>query len=174
MLKELAALWDKLEDRRQRMLAMAEFLTTEQLQFSPGPDRWSILQVLQHVVMGESGMRQSEAELRDNPLREHLQPGQMVGTVKEFLEKDLVDAVPDPSMEPDGNATLEDLRSLWQEERRAMAVLLDSVKEGNCNDVMFSHVACGPMTALQMLEIAEVHLGTHMRQIERLRKELPA
>ena len=174
MLKELAALWHQLEDQRQRMLAMVDNLTTEHLQFAPGPDSWSILQVFQHVVMGEAGMRQSEAALRDNPLRETLRPGKMVGIVKEFLAKDLVDAVPDPSMEPDGNTTLEALRSLWQEERRAMAVLLDSVKEQNRESVMFSHVACGPLTALQMLEIAEVHLGTHTRQIERLRKALSA
>jgi hypothetical protein len=174
MLKELDALWHQLEDQIQRMLAMVENLTIEQLQFSPGPDRWSISQVLQHVVMGEAGMRQSEAELRDNPLREKLRPGKMVGIVKEFLSKDLVDAVPDPSMEPDGQTTLEELRSLWQEERRAMAVLLDSVKEEDCTGVMFSHVACGPLTAIQMLEIAEAHIGTHTRQIERLRKELSA
>jgi hypothetical protein len=106
MLKELDALWHQLEDQRQRMLAMVENLTIEQLQFTPGPDRWSVLQVLQHVVMGEAGMRQSEAELRDNPLREKLRPGKMVGIVKEFLLKDLVDAVPDPSMEPDGKRPL--------------------------------------------------------------------
>jgi hypothetical protein len=174
MQKELDVLWHQLEDQRQRMLAMVENLTTEQLQFLPGPGRWSILQVLQHVVMGEVGMRQSEAELRDNPLREKLRPGKMVGIVKEFLAKDLVDAVPDPSMEPDGDTTLEELRSLWQEERRAMAVLLDSVKKENCDGVMFSHVACGPLTALQMLEIAEAHLGTHTRQMGRLCKELSA
>jgi hypothetical protein len=40
-----------------------------------------------------------------------------------------------------------------------MAVLLDSIKEENCDGVMFSHVACGPLTALQMLEIAEAHLA---------------
>jgi hypothetical protein len=174
VLTALAALWDQLEDQRQQMLAMIEELTTEQLHFKPGPDRWSIIQVLQHVVMGEAGIRQSEAELRDNPLREHLQPGEMVGIVKEFLDKDLVDAVPDPSMEPDGNTTLDELRSLWHKERRAMAVLLDTVNAENRNLVMFSHVASGPLTALQMLEIAEAHMGTHTRQIERLRKELPA
>jgi uncharacterized damage-inducible protein DinB len=173
MLKELSARWDLLEDQRQRMLSMVENLTTEQLHFSPGPNRWSILQVLQHVVMGESRMRQSEAELKDNPLREHLQPGEMVKIVKEFLEKDLVDAVPDTAMEPDGNTTLEEMRSLWQEERLAMATLLDTVNEKNRNLVMFSHVASGPMTALQMLEIAEAHMGTHTRQIERLCKEIP-
>jgi hypothetical protein len=100
MQKELDVLWHQLEDQRQRMLAMVENLTTEQLQFLPGPGRWSILQVLQHVVMGEAGMRQSEAELRDNPLREKLRPGKMVGIVKEFLAKDLVDTVPDPSWSP--------------------------------------------------------------------------
>jgi hypothetical protein len=83
----------------------------------------------------------------------------MVGVVKEFLAKDLVDAVPDPSMEPYGKMTLEELRSLWQEERGAMAVLLDSIKEEDGTGVMFSHVACGPLTALQMLEIAKAHLG---------------
>ena len=100
-------------------------------------------------------------------------PGEMIRIVKEFLEKDMVDAVPDPSMEPDGDTTLDELRRLWHEERQAMTVLLDTVNEENRNRVMFSHVASGPLTALQMLEIAEAHLGTHTRQIERLLKEFP-
>lgn len=173
MLQELAAGWHRTENQRQRMLALAEDLSTEQLQFAPGADRWSILQVIQHVVQGEAMMRRSEAELRHHPLRAHLQPGEMVGIVREFLEKDLVDAVPDPSMEPDGNTSLDELRRRWHEERRIMAALLDAVNEENRNRVMFSHVASGPMTALQMLEIAEAHLGTHTRQIEQLRRELP-
>jgi uncharacterized damage-inducible protein DinB len=173
MLKEIAVLWDKLEDQRQRMLAMIEDLPTDQLQFAPSADRWSILQVIQHVVQGETAMLHSEAELRNHPLRGHLQPGEMVGIVKEFLEKDMVDAVPDPSMEPDGDTTLDELRRLWHEERQAMTVLLDTVNEENRNRVMFSHVASGPLTALQMLEIAQAHLGTHTRQIERLLNEFP-
>ena len=173
MLKELAELWNKLEDQRQGMLAMIEDLPAGQLQFAPSADRWSILQVIQHVVQGETAMRRSEVELRNHPLREHLQPGEMAGIVKEFLEKDIVDAVPDPSMEPDGNTTLGELRRLWHEERQAMTLLLATVNEENRNRVMFSHVASGPLTALQMLEIAEAHLGTHTRQIERLLKEFP-
>jgi uncharacterized damage-inducible protein DinB len=174
MLEELAAVWRKLENQRHRMLALVEDLSMEKLRFSPDPARWSILQVIQHVVQGETSMRQSEAELRDHPLREHLQPGEMVGMVREFLEKDLVTAVPDPSMEPDGNTNLDELRKRWHEERRAMAALLEAVDAENRNRVMFSHVASGPLTALQMLEIAEAHLGTHTRQIEQYRKELPA
>jgi hypothetical protein len=39
--------------------------------------------------------------------------------------------------------------------------------------VMFSHAAAGPLTALQMLEIAEAHLETHRRQIDRISSEFP-
>jgi hypothetical protein len=39
---------------------------------------------------------------------------------------------------------------------------------------MFSHAAAGPLTPLQMLEIAEAHLQTHRRQIDRICAELPA
>ncbi len=174
MLPELSGMWDKLEDRRRDMLARIDRLSPEQVQFQLQPDRWSILQVLQHVVRGEAGMRRSEAELRINPLRDILQPGQMVQVVKEILEKDVPVDVPDPSMAPDGKVTLNDLRTTWQKERRAMAILLETVTTENRERVMFSHLAAGPMTALQMLEIAVAHLDTHRRQIDRICKELPA
>ena len=78
------------------------------------------------------------------------------------------------SMEPDGKVTVEELCAIWEKERRAVAVLLETVTAENQEQVMFSHAAAGPLTALQMLEIAEAHLETHRRQIDRIRAELPA
>ena len=174
MLSELAGLWEKLETRHREMFDLIDELTPEQLLFKSEPDRWSILQVLQHVVSGAQGMRRSEAELRDNPLREILRPGEMVRVVKDFLEKDVPVNIPDPSMEPDGKVTVKELRATWRKEWRAVAALLETVTAENQEQVMFSHAAAGPLTALQMLEIAEAHLGTHRRQIARIRAELPA
>jgi hypothetical protein len=173
MLPELSALWEKLEARHQEMLARVDELTPVQLQHKSVPERWSILQVLQHVVMGEEGIRRSEAELRDNPLREILQPGEMYKVVKDVLENDVPVDVPDPAMEPDGKAEVDELRSTWQNERRIIAALLETVTAENREKVMFSHVAAGPLTALQMLEIAIAHLDTHCRQIDRICAELP-
>ena len=173
MLPELSALWEKLDARHQEMLARIDELTPEQLQYRAAPDRWSILQVLQHVVMGEEGIRRSEAELRDNPLREILQPGEMYKVVKDVLEKDVPVDVPDPAMVPDGKAAAGELRTTWQKERKAIAALLETVTAENRKQVMFSHVAAGPLTALQMLEIAVAHLDTHCRQIDRIRTALP-
>lgn len=173
MLPELSALWQKLEIRRQEILARIDELSPEQLQHKAAPDRWSILQVLQHVVMAEEGIRRSEAELRDNPLRDILQPGEMYQVVKDVLEKDVPVDVPDPAMEPDGKAAIDHLRATWQKEGREIANLLETVTVENRDRVMFSHVAAGPLTAFQMLEIAVAHLGTHCRQIDRIRAELP-
>lgn len=174
MLPELSGLWKKIETRQQEMFDLIDELTPEQLLFKPEPDRWSILQVLQHVVSSAQGMRRSEAELRDNPLREILKPGEMVKVVMDVLIKDVPVDVPDLSMEPDGRVPVEELSAIWRKERLAITALLETVTEENHEQVMFSHAAAGPLTALQMLEIAEAHLGTHRRQIDRIRAELPA
>jgi hypothetical protein len=76
-------------------------------------------------------------------------------------------------MEPDGKASEGELRATWQKERKAIAALLETVTAENRERVMFSHVAAGPLTALQMLEIAVAHLDTHCRQIDRIHAELP-
>jgi hypothetical protein len=174
MLPELSDLWAKIETRHQEMFDLIDELTPEQLLFKPEPDRWSILQVLQHVILGAQGMRRSEAELRDNPLREILKPGEMVKVVMDVLVNDVPVDVPDPSMEPNGEVTVEELRVIWEKERRGVAALLETVTAENHEQVMFSHAAAGPLTALQMLEVGEAHIETHRRQIDRIRAEFPA
>ena len=174
MLPELSDLWAKIETRHQEMFDLIDELTPEQLLFKPEPNRWSILQVLQHVILGAQGLRRSEAELRYNPLREILKPGEMVKVVMDVLVNDVPVDVPDPSMEPDGEVTVEELRVIWEKERRGVAALLETVTAENHEQVMFSHAAAGPLTALQMLEVAEAHIETHRRQIDRIRAELPA
>ena len=174
MLPEFSDLWTKIETRHQEIFDLIDELTPEQLLFKPEPNRWSILQVLQHVILGAQGLRRSEGELRDNPLREILKPGEMVKVVMDVLINDVPVDVPDPSMEPDGELTVEELRVIWEKDRRGVAALLETVTAENHEQVMFSHAAAGPLTTLQMLEVAEAHIETHRRQIDRIRAELPA
>ena len=172
MRPELSSLWDKLEARRHEMLSLIDKVQPEELLYKSAPDRWSILQVLQHVVLSDEGMRRTESELRDHPLRDILQPGKMYHVVKDVLEKDVPVDVPHPSLNPDGQTNIEDLRSKWQNERQAMAALLESVGKEHRKRVMFSHAAAGPLTAQQMLDIALAHTDTHLRQIERILTEI--
>jgi hypothetical protein len=67
---------------------------------------------------------------------------------------------------PDGKVTGGKLRAFWRKERRAVAALLETVTAENQEPVILSPAAVGPLTPLQMLEIAEAHLETHRRQID--------
>ncbi len=79
MLRELKALWGALESERDELIKEIESFTEDQLRAHPGADGWSMLQTLQHLVLAEQGMCASEAELCNNPVRDHLRPGKLIG-----------------------------------------------------------------------------------------------
>jgi hypothetical protein len=81
MLPEIQVLITELEDRKLELLKDLEVYSSDQLRFQPAPDRWSMLMALQHIVLGEQGIRSTEAELRHNPVRQRLKPGNMFNVV---------------------------------------------------------------------------------------------
>ena len=172
MLNEIQTLLNELEDRKSKLLEDLELCSSEQLRFQPAPDRWSLLMALQHIVLGEQGIRLTEAELRHNPVRRQLKPGQMFDVVMDVLNEDIPVEVPDPSVEPDGSLEWDELVALWDRERKVLSQLLESVTAETVNDVMFSHPAAGPLDPVRTLQLAIAHFDTHRRQIDNLRSEI--
>ena len=172
MLKEIQRLLNDLEDRKSKLLRDLEPCSNKQLRFQPAPDRWSLLMALQHIVLGEQGIRLTEAELRHNPVRRQLKPGQMFEAVMDVLNKDIPVEVPDPSVEPDGSLEWDELVALWDRERKVLGQLLESVTAETVNEVMFSHPAAGPLDPVRTLQLAIAHFDTHRRQIDNLRGEI--
>jgi len=165
MLLEIRDLYNRLEDRRKSLIKTLHLLSDKQLRFQPAPDRWSILMVLQHIVLGEQGIRQTHEELRHNSVRDRLAPGNMFDIVMDVLNNDVPVEVPDPAVEPDGTMSIEELTTLWEKERDALYHLLDPVTEDTAASVMFSHPAAGPLDAVRTLRLAVAHFDTHLRQI---------
>jgi hypothetical protein len=172
MLKEIQTLLNELEDRKSKLLRDLEPCSNEQLRFQPEPGRWSLLMALQHIVLGEQGIRLTEAELRHNPVRRQLKPGQMFDVVMDVLNEDIPVEVPDPSVEPDGSLEWDELVALWDRERKVLGQLLERVTAETVNDVMFSHPAAGPLDPVRTLQLAIAHFDTHRRQIDNLRSEI--
>jgi hypothetical protein len=172
MQKDIQALFDELESKKKTLLQKLSRHTEGQLRFQPAPDRWSMLMALHHIILGERGMRLTEAELRDNPIRRQLKIGKLFEVVLEVLEKDVPVEVPDPSLEPENNASLNELSRLWDEERVRLGDLLDRIREDSVHEVIFSHPAAGPLDPVRTLRLAHAHFDTHRRQIERLEAEL--
>ena len=172
MLQKIQVLITELEDRKSELLKDLESYSDDHLRFQPAPDRWSLLMALQHIVIGEQGIRLTEAELRHNPVRQQLKPGNMFNVVMDVLEKDLPVEVPDPSVEPDGSMEFDELIALWDRERNVLGNLLEKVTEETVNDVMFSHPAAGPLDPLGTLKLAVAHFDSHRRQIDTLRRKI--
>ena len=172
MLKEIQALINDLEERKSKLLKDLKPYSNDQQRFQPAPDRWSLLMVLQHIVLGEQGIRPTEAELGQNPVHQQLTPGNMFEVVMDVLEKDVPVEVPEPFFEPDGSMDFDELSALWDRERKALGNLLESVTEETVNDVMFSHPATGPLDPVRTLQLAVAHFDSHRRQIDRLISEI--
>lgn len=168
MLAELQSRFDQLEDRRRSLISVLESLKDDQITRKPDQDRWSLLQVIQHIILGERGARLSERELRDNPIRGQLKPGKLIEVVRDILDRDMPVGVPDASLEPDGKTPFPDLLEQWDKERQLLMDLLDTVNPETRDTVMFSHPAAGPMPARELLDLALSHFDYHQRQIERL------
>jgi len=168
LLAELQSRFDQLEDRRRSLISVIESLKDDQITRKPDQDRWSLLQVIQHIILGERGARLSERELRDNPIRGQLKPGKLIEVVRDILDRDVPVGVPDPSLEPDGNTPFPDLLEQWDKERQLLGDLLDTVNPETRETVMFSHPAAGPMPAQELLDLALSHFDYHQRQIEGL------
>jgi hypothetical protein len=172
MLPEIQALVTDLEDRKSELINKLTRYSDDLLRFRPKSDRWSMLMTLQHIILGEQGIRLSEAELRNNPVRQHLKPGNMLNFVIDALDKDIPVEVPDKSVEPDGSMELDDLIHMWDQERKMLCDLLEKVNEETVNDVMFSHPAAGPLDPVGTLQLAMAHFDTHRRQIDSLISEI--
>ena len=174
MLPDIQILVTELEDRKSELLEDLKSYSDNHLQFQPAPERWSMLMVLQHIVLGEQGIRLTQEELRINPVRHLLKPGDMFAVVMDVLNKDIPVEVPDAFVEPDGSMGLDELIALWDLERKALCDLLEEVTEKTVSHVMFSHPAAGPLDPVRTLQLAVAHFNTHRRQIDRLRSELSA
>lgn len=172
MLQNIRELFNELEMRRDALIRDIESYSDDRLRFQPAPERWSILMALQHIILAEQGIRRTEADLRHNPVRNQLRPGDLFNVVIEILNKDVPVEVPDPRMEPEGLHGFNDLRLLWDEERKKLYDLLDTVNEQTIEEIMFSHPAAGPLDPIRTLQLALAHFDTHRRQIERIQKEL--
>lgn len=172
MLPKLEDLMIELEDRKSALLKDLKSYSAVHLRFQPGPDRWSMQMALQHIILGEKAIRLTEAELRDNPVRQMLKPGDMFTFVIDILEKDIPVEVPHPFVEPDGSMGVDELITLWDIERKALCDLLKKVTEDTVNDVIFSHPAAGPLDPVRTLQLAIAHFDTHRRQIDKLRSEI--
>jgi hypothetical protein len=159
-----------LDRQRRELLAGLEGLSDTQLRARPMPGAWSLLEIVEHLVLAEAAI------LQDLPPRAQLvdQPRSLGQRFKLLLVVTILRCripvkVPSRRMVPTGQRGLAELRTQWDGHFQWLeACVLEAT--GDAKDkACFRHPIAGPITLAQALRLDLLHLRTHTRQIAQRR-----
>ena len=158
-----------LDDRRLALLQVLDGLPPEMLQARLHPWAWSVLEILEHLVVAERVILQGlpdPADLVDRP--RHLQHRLKYPLVMLVLKLAIPVKVPSKRMLPMGQRTLADLREEWDQHLRWLRAFEAGQRAGAHGKACFLHPVAGPITLVQALRMDLLHVGIHARQVSKI------
>jgi hypothetical protein len=153
---------------RRALLDDLANLNDDQLRRKPGPRDWSILQIVQHMVLAERDVMQYLPEPKELIARKrNLRARILYVVVLLILRWNIRVPVPSEGMVPDGTTSLSELRQQWDKNLRWFRGYLDSLEPEELKRAVFSHPVAGPLTGPQAGKLAQYHFDAHLRQIKK-------
>jgi hypothetical protein len=164
MLSQIEDPFRKVESLKLDMLRILGSLTDNELQTPHSSSYWSPLGILEHIVLVEEWT----AGPNEEPLPENAQvlvKGRLfVAFVNRFMRFGVrvpTVAEAEPSTHPD----LTSLMQRWDKSRDLLKAKLQVVRKETLNHPIAVHPIAGPLDALRVLGLLEVHLIYHLRQL---------
>ncbi len=162
---------DHLKKTQEDLLNAVNGLTEAQLNFKAAPERWSVLECVQHITMASQGLWQfTEATLKQN-----------TDTLKSQVKDDqqLIKMVEDRSMKAQAPETMLPGKSPYH----TLAETVDAFKADRSKLIdyiqkttedMRSHVAkmpAGPLDSYQLVLLISAHTTRHTQQINEVKAD---
>ncbi len=171
MLAEVRKLSDGVRAARERLIRELEGLSAAQGAFMPGPEAWSVAEVVEHLVWAEqSGLNKMWVALaaarRGEPVwvGEHPERRSPIETIIErtWRPKEQAPAIAEPSWGGPLSYWLA-FFGLCQTLTEAVAA---EIRAEELDEVVYPHYLSGPLTLRQRLEFIRYHIERHRLQIE--------
>lgn len=173
MMCKLQQMYDRLEASRSELFEQLQALSNAQRSYSPRPGAWSILQVLQHLLLSETQIiHVIRRQLAHPSLPERarsLSRGMPV-LMQMTLRLPLRYKVPVKSVIPESALAWEEMVAAWDTHRADLAALLQEFPEEQYARPVFRHAFFGNLTLLRTLHFFFEHFRHHTRQIARIRR----
>jgi hypothetical protein len=135
----------------------------------PLPGKWSILEIVEHLVLAEREVLQKlprPSELVE--LRRGLSSHFTYPMVMLVLRWGIPVKAPSPGMIPIGTSSLPELRRQWDESQRWLRAYVTGLDRHGIGRAVFQHPVAGPLTVQQAVHMGQLHILAHTRQIRRL------
>jgi hypothetical protein len=144
-------------------------------QRAPGPDRWSPLQIIEHMILSEREVFHfpapfSEREGERRRLRNHL--GRILATA--VLKTRIPVPVPEKTMAPKGKMPLHRIRRMVLETHDWLDAEISAASDETLSAPVFHHPVAGPLALDEALAMNRLHIAAHLRQLKALIAELTA
>jgi hypothetical protein len=168
-----AARLEAFDAARLALLDELESLGPAVLTARPRAGKWSILEIVEHLVLAEravfKGMpdpsRLEAAERGPGSHARYL-------LVMFVLKAGIPVRAPSRRMLPQGGRSLAELRRMWDENRAWLLSVLDVLGPDGPGKAVFEHPVAGPLTVDQAARMVRVHFAGHVKQIRRLQRLL--
>ena len=167
MLANIQGRYERLLAKRQVLLQRLDTCSTDALSFKAGPDKWSAVEALEHlVVVEENFLEQVRANMPTSSLNPKKRSPEKYQVVLKVMQRDVKVDVPHESMEPHGQFSFTDLLDKWDGIRETMQALLEGLEEGDSEYMVYQHPYAGPLNISETLEFIDVHFDNHARHME--------
>lgn len=162
-----------LNDTRRALLDEMEALDPAVLVARPFAGKWSILEIVEHLVVAEravlNGLPDPSRLVEKERVLEHRVRYRMVMFV---LASRIRVGVPSREMNPQGDRSVSELRRMWDENQAWLQACIAHLGPDGTRRPVFDHPIAGPLSVEQAIKMGTVHIDRHTRQIRRLQRAL--
>lgn len=145
--KDNDAIRDLVQQGHGQLLNSIAGLSDEQAAFKPGPDEWSVLEVLRHVVGSKRGIARRCSVLARGEASANFEPAD---EVRAF-------------------ASLAEATEAAVKAHEAMVEFFDSLSEASNTERTYDHSFVGPLNCREWAVFQRIHEGDHTGQIEKIK-----
>lgn len=162
-----------LEHFRTDLLNTVNGLPASQLSFKPAPEAWSVLEVIEHLILVEkatlSYLQQKVSAAAT------LAPLGWESQWRCFLlicamRSPLKFKTPTPLVLPASGRSLRELQNEWQALRQQWRATLSALTPAMLRLPLIRHPAAGRLTAAQGLRFIKAHFQHHLKQMARIQQ----
>ena len=159
---------DAFSASRQSFVNQLTQLTPEQLSTRPAPGAWSIIEIVEHLVLAEKIVFKDFPDpVSLIPARKGLSNRLLYQVVIFVLKSRRFKVeVPDKNMNPAGQTSLGDLLDSWDQNQTWLSEFIQYLSPPDLEKAVFSHPVSGPITPSQAIYMLQIHFDKHMQQVQ--------
>lgn len=173
MRKKLEAKIKIIEGLKNGIINNFNNLNENQLSFKPSNNKWSLVQVIEHLTLAETNSLNYVNKKILDPSA--LLDANLASKLKFWLLKTLfalsIKIKRRPTMvTPTDSPDYSNIILRWDIARNALQKLIDEQSDEILDKLVYKHPAAGRLTAYQMLCFFEDHIKHHKKQIKRIKE----